>query len=66
MAKKKDDDDEHGWAAPAGRYPNDDLLRKHGFQIHSRVRKRENLVSSWTMNGKVYTEEEALKMVGES
>lgn len=65
MAKKYEADSEspsisHPSEDTTSRFPMDQLLRRHGFTIHSRKNDTHPL---WRRNGKIYTERKALSLI---
>lgn len=52
------EDCRHPWAAPAGRFPQDDRLREHLFTIASRRKGQE---ARWCRGGELWTETLALQ-----
>lgn len=54
------DGPEHAWSDQTGRYPQDALLRQHGFSILTRP---ENGEPVWLRNGTQYLESVAHKVV---
>jgi hypothetical protein len=53
-------DDTHTFASKENHFPNDQLLRKHGFRILSRKPGQEAI---WVKQGKEFTESGALKLI---
>lgn len=47
------------WASQSNRFPEDNELREHGFQVHERP---QNGPAKWQRYHKIYTQEEALKL----
>jgi len=62
-SNKDEKSDEHGWQDTTQRYPLDSLLRKYGFTIHSRIRKKDKIISEWSKGKEIYAEIKALKML---
>lgn len=48
----------HAWAAPPGRFPEDDFLRDRKFKIHRRPKGKE---ATWLFKGIVFKHSEALQ-----
>ncbi len=62
--KEPEDDGRHPWASSVDRYPDDELLRRHGFSISIR---REGSEPVWYHRGRArpVTQTEAIRMVAE-